>query len=348
MANRAGPPAGIETRVLDRFDEAVVVIDQAGRLAYANRAALARFGLAGEGAVLADWCAEPDAALDRLRRLAGSGVRQPLNLTLKTGEVAKFRGTGLLVDPERPPALLLVADRQRDAGFEKLRQLVERLDIELTDRARLLVKLEETLERETKLRIELAHRVKNNLALLVALINLRRRDAPSPELADFLTALEGRIMAMAAVQELAEGDDGVDSARADLLIEALCTHLRQSIMPDNVTLEARLEPMLLGLRDAQSIALLANELLTNALKHAFGGVAAPRLEIALESDGDQLLLTVADNGPGFERDDARQGTGSRLIDSFARQLRGELRCDSGVHGTRWQLRMRRAQGQGQG
>jgi two-component sensor histidine kinase len=77
--------------------------------------------------------------------------------------------------------------------------------------------------------------------------------------------------------------------------------------------------------------LILNELLLNATKHAFRGIEEPRLSIRLHPEGDQLMLSVCDNGAGLPEDFELQRSaklGLQLIDSLVAQLSGSIRFRS--------------------
>ena len=82
------------------------------------------------------------------------------------------------------------------------------------------------------------------------------------------------------------------------------------------------------------LALLANEVITNAFKYAYEQVARPALHISLRKNNGQLLLSIADNGPGTTSMNDRAGFGTKLIDALTRQLLAECRVETSG-GTRY-------------
>jgi two-component sensor histidine kinase len=83
---------------------------------------------------------------------------------------------------------------------------------------------------------------------------------------------------------------------------------------------------------AMALVMIVNEAMTNAFKYAFRQGRPGRLDISLKEHGEAAVLTIRDNGDGYDPDGARKGTGSRLIRGFASQLEGEvvLRRDGGA------------------
>jgi two-component sensor histidine kinase len=77
------------------------------------------------------------------------------------------------------------------------------------------------------------------------------------------------------------------------------------------------------------LALIVNELLTNAAKHGLNGRDACVVRVALLKDGDGFTLSVEDDGPGFDLDSVRgRASGLQLVQGLARQLRGRFEVTS--------------------
>jgi two-component sensor histidine kinase len=81
---------------------------------------------------------------------------------------------------------------------------------------------------------------------------------------------------------------------------------------------------------------LVNELVTNAIKHAFKDRKSGEVSVTFAEVENGFRLTVADNGSGFEVEAARKGSGSRIVEALAQQLKGELEV-SPTNGTTWSI-----------
>ena len=123
-------------------------------------------------------------------------------------------------------------------------------------------------------------------------------------------------------------------------LEDLAADLRQvRIDGQPVSLEVRIEDATVTLDFAAALGLIANELVTNAVKHAFPDERPGRIELAFRRDGDAYLLVVADDGVGPTREGGGTGgLGHRLVRDLARQLGGELRIEV-AGGTRATVRL---------
>ena len=327
--------------ILAAMGQEILLVGPGGGIAYANRAAHQTFGIDDDGRTTIETVLTPPDAnwKGRMRTAAQSSTMVPMNLTVRGGEYAgmemKFRARGFRDPQDGRTLLMLIADRERDAGFSQLRKLVRDLNAELAQRKTLQNQLEATLETEQRLHGELIHRVKNNLALLNSLVHHRQGTAEHPETVEALEMLEGRIHAIRAVHELLDRAGEIDWVQAGALIEELCRQLDGSLTRDNVTIENELLDVRLHVRDATPLSLLINELITNALKHAFPDDREGKVEVALKKNGeDKLEVRVADNGRGI-MEGGETGSGSRIVQALARQIGGTLDRHSDGDGTKW-------------
>jgi two-component system, sensor histidine kinase PdtaS len=182
--------------------------------------------------------------------------------------------------------------------------------------------LRTALENNQLLLREIHHRVKNNLQSVQSLIRLHHL----PD--EVQNALLDRLSAMTRVHEIIYTKDAFDRLDAAELIRNVVTPMINAHRP-TINAEFDLEPLLIDNDLATPLALLVGEVVTNALKYAFPGRSEGRLSVALKRrDGDAALLTIADDGVGFEPDSAHRGMGSRLIDGSIRQLGGSYRYES--------------------
>jgi two-component system, sensor histidine kinase PdtaS len=171
---------------------------------------------------------------------------------------------------------------------------------------------------------EIHHRVKNNLQTVASLLRLQARDE-SVEPRKALEDSVNRVLAIAAVHEVLteQRDDEVDLAE---LLDRLRAMLTQGVGSGH-RVTAELEPIVLAGQRATALALVFSELLGNALEH--GG---DRVEVALHRVNGDLLLAIADDGPGIAAASAG-GTGLSIVRALVRdELRGtlELIVDGGT------------------
>lgn len=186
------------------------------------------------------------------------------------------------------------------------------------------------LNERTTLLNEVHHRVKNNLQIISSLLNLQARGA-MPELKQALTESQLRVRTMALTHQLLYEKRDFSFIALGSYLQQLCQLVRQSlsqhcqIMFDFSAVDPKL---VLELDQAIPCGLFVNEVLTNAIKHAFPGrdIGLIKLELSLLDDG-HIHLAIIDDGVGLsEKAELGKGTslGFQLIPTFVAQLRGEL------------------------
>jgi two-component sensor histidine kinase len=189
-------------------------------------------------------------------------------------------------------------------------------------------------ERELLLR-KMAHRTKNDLALVDSLISLEQRSyeralAAGEGREPRLDALRERIRCMAEAHDRLSKSETPGTVRLDEYLDAIADGLP---LPPGIEIERGFAPVSAPFAYAAPLGLLMNELATNAIKHAFpeGGPGRIRLGLRLlagasGAPGAALSLEVADDGVGTAWPPEKPGLGSMIAEAFARQLGGSLAC----------------------
>jgi two-component sensor histidine kinase len=116
----------------------------------------------------------------------------------------------------------------------------------------------------------------------------------------------------------------------------LCRDLIESVQKENgtsIALKTDIASESLPVDRAIPLGLIVNELVTNAVKYAFPGEPKGTIAVTLKRFAGELRLTVADDGQGADPQRADSGFGGRLVDSFARQLGGQVERVSSNKGT---------------
>ena len=328
-------------RAVDHLEQEILLLSASGRIIFANRNARSGLGEIGDDTRFVDHFFSKDGDLPaKLRMIGQSNQWLPFNATIAAGPMQgvelRFRGRGVRNVDTEAVELLLVADRHRDDGFRQLRTLIRELNGELAAKREANERLQGSLEAETRLHRELIHRVKNNLALLNALVSFRRRGSDNAEVQEALKDLEMRIHAIRAVHDLLDQAGEIDYVQAGELINALCNQLRKSVLPERVEIENELLDVTLHVHQATPLSLLVNELITNAAKHAFPEGQSGTVTVSLQKNGvDKLEVSVADDGIGYAANPERTGTGTRITEALAKQIGGTLERKSSRKGTTW-------------
>jgi two-component sensor histidine kinase len=175
---------------------------------------------------------------------------------------------------------------------------------------------------------EIHHRVKNNLAIVSSLMNLQAMRSSDAGVCDAFATSRNRIKAMAIIHErLYESDD-----LSRVSFGGYARQLAESIisshgLQQSVRLEVKAAETGLGIDTLIPCGLILNELVTNALKHAFEGVESPMLSISLSEEGGELTLSCYDNGRGLPDNVAVKGSGTlglQIVDMLVKQLGGTI------------------------
>jgi two-component system, sensor histidine kinase PdtaS len=180
---------------------------------------------------------------------------------------------------------------------------------------------------------ELGHRTMNNLNMVISVLTLQSRAQTNPEAR---AALENAILRANAIAEAHNHFRPMQRhGRIEMrsYLEQLCAYIENNlrgVRPVSVTVAA--EEMHLAAERAVPLGLIVNELVTNALKHAFPGNRAGVVRVKL-AGGPPLVLTVEDDGIGCPATKT-ENLGSRLVSRLVRQLGGSIAWRDGQRGCR--------------
>lgn len=236
--------------------------------------------------------------------------------------------------------LQVTAEELEEANAE-LRRLNEDLERRVEQRT---AELRQALdERDTLLRHkdmligEINHRVKNSFQMVASLLNLQGRKA-APETREALQVAIGRIYAIARVHALLYAKGGVDSVEFGAYLGDVCANLAASFGVDGRrrTLVVEADSIRVSVDIALSLATAVNELVTNALWHAFDANQTGTVWVQFQRKEDgRLSLTVADDGRGLPKR-MSSGLGMQIVSSIAEGLKADLEIGR-TSGTRFTL-----------
>ncbi|HME44151.1 MAG TPA: PAS domain S-box protein, partial [Syntrophorhabdales bacterium] len=305
-----------------------IFLHEEGMLVYLNPAAVRLYGadsaeeLYGKNAFDIVHPDDREAILNRTDFIMVTGAPVPLK------EIRTMRRDGSTVDVEATAGI------SRYRG-KKVVQVIQR---EITERKRAEEKIRASLREKEVLLKEIHHRVKNNLQIISSLLYLQSARTEHAGAVSALRESRNRIKSMALVHERLYSSPDLASVDMGKYTRNLVSDLRQSHMAEDGLIRLRLdiEDIPLGITEAIPCGLIINELVSNALKHAFPKGRQGEITIQLRRVGaSQIRLTVADNGIGFPEDvDFRKSPslGLTLINSLVEQLDGTIQLDR-EHGT---------------
>jgi len=189
--------------------------------------------------------------------------------------------------------------------------------------------LREAVAQKTVLVREVHHRVKNNLQIVMSLLNLQSGRLRDPSAQSALRQAQSRINALALVHRTLHEIEDQSLVQLDRLLTDLTQKTCEGFGGERpgLQVETAMVPRLVESHIAVPLALFATEALTNIFKHAYPGARGGRIRVMLKPAGDnELSLSVEDDGVGFDTGSAKAETsiGAQLIATFAQQVGGRV------------------------
>jgi len=205
---------------------------------------------------------------------------------------------------------------------------------DITDRKIIDRKIRDALKEKEVLLKEVHHRVKNNLQVISSILSLQTGYVTDEKTLDVLRESQNRIKSMSYIHETLYQTADFSSIEFSEYINVIAKNLTQSytISSGRVKLETNFDRISLSLDQAIPCGLIVNELISNALKHAFHGEKNPVLSVSIKESEGKIALSVSDNGVGLPKDfDYRNynSLGVQLVYTLAEQLDAEVEVKSG-------------------
>ncbi len=204
--------------------------------------------------------------------------------------------------------------------------------MDITDRKRVEQQVQASLCEKEVLLKEIHHRVKNNMQVISSLLNLQARGIEHEQSREILRDTRSRVTSMAMVHE--QLYQSPDLARVDFAkhVRSLASYLFRSYGDASgvVAFQEEIGDVDLTLDTAIPCGLIINELVSNALRHAFPDGREGEIRVGLELDNDRYVLVVFDNGVGFPADldfHATNTMGLQVVNTLAGQLNGTVELD---------------------
>ncbi|HMQ91222.1 MAG TPA: tetratricopeptide repeat protein, partial [Flavilitoribacter sp.] len=203
--------------------------------------------------------------------------------------------------------------------------------------ARILRRQNEVIDKALKekelLLKEIHHRVKNNLQFISSLLNLQSRHIEDEKALSALRESRSRVQAMSLIHQNLYQDHLVTGVNAGEYLDQLIDTVLESynVSRKQVELKKVIDPVWMDIETAIPIGLIVNELICNAIKHAFTETESGHLTVTLLNQGDTLLLQVEDDGKGLANPDLVSNSGSfgfRLINLLLEKLKATLHVQS--------------------
>jgi PAS domain S-box-containing protein len=208
------------------------------------------------------------------------------------------------------------------------------IGIDITERKNAEEALAKALEEKEALLSELQHRMKNNLAMIIGIIDLEKIRLKDRETRGILDTVKGRIESLSNLYSLLYRSDAIMDIGLDVYLSSIVQSLSGIYLTgmNNMEITQRCDPVTVNVKNAAAWGLIVNELLTNALKYAAPKERNGIIRIDLGKIDNEIVLTVSDNGEGPPPDFSignPSGLGLLLVQTLSNQLGGSLVFDRG-------------------
>lgn len=220
--------------------------------------------------------------------------------------------------------------------FGNLKKLVF-VDTDITSSKLLQKQIEESLKEKDVLLKEIHHRVKNNLQIIISLLNLQSGYIKDETTLKAVQDGQNRVRSMALVHEKFYQAEELTEIDFGEYVEKLTQYIYQSYgdKTDRIKLIIQSDRVKLDMDTAMPSGLLVNEIVSNAYKYAFPGEMHGEIRISLRKEIDKVVYCISDNGVGLPPEinlDAAESLGMQLIQALTAQLDGvlEVSTDKGT------------------
>ncbi len=229
----------------------------------------------------------------------------------------------ILKDQRVEKVIIMIRDRSEEKEIEDLKR--------------------RSAEQKEVLLREIHHRVKNNLAIVISLLNFQLRNNASEELSRIIIDIQMRIRSMALIHEHLYRSENLDRIPLADYIESLAYKIMTTFTGQQVKLDLDLVPMDVGIETALPVGLIINELLTNAFKYAFPDGATGNIRVIVKAGQNQMCeLTIQDDGVGLPESstmDTEKSLGLYIVRLLVEQLCGTINI-ARQNGTSFNVRFR--------
>lgn len=310
-------------RVLDSLFVFVGVMSPDGTLVQANRAPLEAAGIDANDVIGKPfwdtyWWSYSDKVQDWLRAACQR---------VAAGEIVREDVVVRMADDSRMTLDFMLVPMRDDDGV--ITHLISSA-IDISDRQAAQMRIESALRERTVLLQEVHHRVKNNLQIIASLLRLQSR-AAAPEVTLALQDSENRVMAMALTHQLLYERTDFSALELGPYLKRLSGSLRDAhgALMNRIQLrvDAPEDGLQIELTQAVPVALVVNELITNALKHAFTPHQSGIVQVTAARQDGEITLTVSDDGRGLPADSPLShgsSLGFSLVTLLTQQLNASL------------------------
>jgi PAS domain S-box-containing protein len=304
--------------LVDTMNEGFGIQDRDGIITYVNEKICTLWGYSSDqilGRPVTDFLDEANVQILRARmasRRRGSDASYEIVWTGKDG-----RKIPTIMSP-RP---LYDSQGEYVGSFAVITDITERKNTE--DRIKASLNEKELLLRE------IHHRVKNNLQVISSLLRLQSRTAPARQSREIFAESQNRLQSIALIHELLYRSKNLADIDFGAYINSLTVQLfyAYGVAGSRISLKTEVVSAPMAINVAMPCGLIANELISNCLKHAFPGDRKGLIKVSLASSNGIYEFTISDDGVGLPKSvdvHGGQSLGLSLVNTLVKQLKGEV------------------------
>ena len=238
--------------------------------------------------------------------------------------------------------------RDKDIAQNKL---IEQLKVNEELQKEYTEELEDKLSKRTKsldlrnkeyemLLKEVHHRVKNNLQMIISMINMHKRRSDSDEVEEVLTGTRNKIKSMALIHEHLYSHEDFANVALDEYLTCLIEMIIDSLHKGNtINQRFKMENIVSDIQTSISVGLILNELVTNCIKYALSSHPEPALEVEIKERKSELIIKVQDNGRSAAKV-LQDGLGYTIVKSILDNMSGSMVQKPSSEGYQVEIRLK--------
>lgn len=281
-----------------------------------------------------------------LHRIVAFGIILSIAIPAIVAPLLSYSLLGLLIKLDQAEIALARVNQELESRVEQrtieLTRANQELQVEIAERGQAEQRVQASLREKEVLLKEIHHRVKNNLQIISSMLRLQSGHILDPKVLRVFEDSQHRIRSMALIHEKLYQSENL--AKVDLAeyIQSLTAYLLRShaTSAQEINLQVQADEVFLGIDAAVPCGLILNELVTNALKHAFPDRRPGEIHVSLDAQSEgKFVMTVRDDGVGLPKDldlEHTETLGLKLVSALVQQLEGGIELDR-TGGTTFQV-----------
>lgn len=228
----------------------------------------------------------------------------------------------------------------QDQKFGMISAQMISLALETYERKKFQTQLELALQKQQQLFRESNHRIKNNLAIISGLVKFQEQKSLDPYHKNLVQDLGSRVISIASLHDLLNKSQSYERINFKTYINEILDQLSNSFSPPNQEIEIvrRIEDIEVPISKVIPLGLIVNEIVTNSFKHAFNtsGKSGNLISIEVYKKENLLIMSIQDNGSGFDISGTNETLGLEIVKDFVDQLDGKLEFEN-QNGTKFTI-----------